>query len=307
MVGGVDMSKKLKKKKLSMFDIVNTLLVILITFVIAYPLYFCIIASFSNPDAVAEGKTLLWIKDFTLEAYKHVFKEERLWMGYRNTIIYTALGTMYNLILTIPAAYVLTKQYMPFRNIISWYFFITMYIGGGMIPTYILIRNLGLLDNPLVLIIGAGVSCYNLIITRQYFSTSIETGIYEAAYIDGASEWKCFIQIALPLAKPILAVMTLYYAVGHWNNFYSALLYIYNENYKPLQVVLRSILMTASTNIKNFQGMSDSELVYLEQLERMAQSMKYSTIFIASLPLLIAYPFMQKYFVKGVMIGAVKG
>lgn len=301
------MNKKLKTDKLTVFDIVNTLLVLLITFLIAYPLYFCIIASFSNPNAVAEGKTLLWIKDFTIEAYKYVFKEERLWMGYRNTIFYTILGTIYNLFLTIPAAYVLTKKYMPFRGIISWYFFITMYIGGGMIPTYMLMKTLGLIDNPFALILGAGVSCYNLIITRQYFSTSIDSDIYEAAYIDGASEGKCFIKIALPLAKPIIAVMTLYYAVGHWNGYYNALLYIYKDDYKPLQIVLRSILMTASASIQDFQMMSDEELVYMEQLEKMAQSMKYSTIFIASLPLLIAYPFMQKYFVKGIMIGAVKG
>lgn len=294
-------------KRLTLFDVVNVLLVVLITAIIAYPLYFCVIASFSNPAEVAAGHTLVWIKDFTLDAYKLVLKEDQLWVGYRNTIIYTTLSTLYRLALTITAAYVLSKDKLPFRNLLSWYFFITMYIGGGMIPEYILIKNLGLLDTPWVMIIGtAGVNAYNLIVTRQYFSTSIPSSLYEAAYIDGAGEWKTFISIALPLSKPIMAVMTLYIGVGCWNAYYKALLYIYDKKLYPLQLVLRNILNANQLDLSNIQGGS-SELASLVYRANMAQGMKYSIVILASLPLIIAYPFMQKYFEKGVMVGSVKG
>lgn len=294
-------------KRLTLFDVVNVLLVVLITAIIAYPLYFCVIASFSDPAEVAAGHTLVWIKDFTLDAYKLVLKEDQLWVGYRNTIIYTTLSTLYRLALTITAAYVLSKDKLPFRNLLSWYFFITMYIGGGMIPEYILIKNLGLLDTPWVMIIGtAGVNAYNLIVTRQYFSTSIPSSLYEAAYIDGAGEWKTFISIALPLSKPIMAVMTLYIGVGCWNAYYKALLYIYDKKLYPLQLVLRNILNANQLDLSNIQG-SSSELASLVYRANMAQGMKYSIVILASLPLIIAYPFMQKYFEKGVMVGSVKG
>lgn len=294
-------------KRLTLFDVVNVLLVVLITAIIAYPLYFCVIASFSDPAEVAAGHTLVWIKDFTLDAYKLVLKEDQLWVGYRNTIIYTMLSTLYRLALTITAAYVLSKDKLPFRNLLSWYFFITMYIGGGMIPEYILIKNLGLLDTPWVMIIGtAGVNAYNLIVTRQYFSTSIPSSLYEAAYIDGAGEWKTFISIALPLSKPIMAVMTLYIGVGCWNAYYKALLYIYDKKLYPLQLVLRNILNANQLDLSNIQG-SSTELASLVYRANMAQGMKYSIVILASLPLIIAYPFMQKYFEKGVMVGSVKG
>jgi len=297
-----------KKKKISLFDFINNLLVILITLVIIYPLYFCVIASFSDPTDVAAGRTLVWVKNFTIEAYQNIIKEDKLWLGYRNTIIYTILGTLYNLVLTIPTAYVLTKKYLPFRGVISWYYFLTMFIGGGLIPTYILISDLNLVNTPWVMIIGTGVSCYNLIVTRQYFSTSIHPEIYEASYIDGASEWYCFAKIALPLSKPILAVMALYYGVGHWNNYYSALIYLYKEKYHPLQLVLRNILISNQLTSVTTDKIQDIETVeYLLRKAHMAQGMKYSVIFIASLPLLIAYPFVQKYFAQGVMIGSVKG
>ena len=169
-----------KGKKISLFDAVNVSLVVLITLILLYPLYFCVIASFSDPSEVIAGNTLLWIKDFTLEAYQNIIKESELWRGYGNTIIYTIFGTIYNLVLTIPAAYVLSKKHLPFKNIISWYFFLTMFISGGMIPTYLLMKDLHLVNNPLVMIIGVGVSAYNLIVARQFFSNSIPSEIYEA-------------------------------------------------------------------------------------------------------------------------------
>lgn len=297
----------MKRKKISIFDLVNVFFVLLITFVIAYPLYFCVIASVSNPTEVTQGNTLLWVKGFDLLGYQEILKEEQLWIGYRNTIFYTILGTLYNLVLTIPAAYVLSKKNLHFHTVISWYFFITMYISGGMIPTYILIKDLHLINTPWVLIIGSGVSCYNLIVTRQYFSTSIHPGIYEAAYIDGAGHGTCFIKIALPLAKPILAVMTLYYGVAHWNSYMNALLYIRDKKLYPLQLVLRNILINSQFNFSDLNSASVEEIEFALYKAQLAQSMKYGVVIVASIPLIIIYPFIQKYFEKGIMIGSVKG
>lgn len=296
----------IKRKRIELFDVVNISLVLIITLLIFYPLYFCVIASFSKPESVINGETLLWVKNFTLDSYKHVFKESSLWVGYKNTIIYTVLGTLYNLVMTIPLAYALSKKDLPFRGTISWYFFITMYFGGGMIASYFLIKNLGLKDNPLVMIIGTGVSCSNLIITRQYFSSSIPSDLYDAAYIDGANEWECFIKIAMPLAKPIIAVMTLYYGVGKWNSYFNALLYIQDDKYKPLQLVLRDILINNQIGV-DMSGMDVSELVNAVERANIVEGMKYAVVFIASAPLLIIYPFLQKYFAKGIMVGSVKG
>lgn len=297
----------MKKKKISLFDFVNITLVLLITIIVLYPLYYCIIASFSDPEQVSLGNTVFMIKGFSTEAYRNVLKEDQIWVGYRNTIIYTVLGTVYNLVLTIPIAYAMTKKYLPFRNLISWYFFITMYFSGGMIPTYLLMKDLKLINNPLVLVIGAGVSCYNMIVTRQYFSATIPQDIYEAAGIDGASEMTSFLKIALPLAKPILAVMALYYGVAHWNSYYNALLYIRDKEYYPLQLVLRGILITNQLAMNAAETMDVETASYMLHKAQLAQTMKYAVVFIASAPLLIVYPFLQKYFVKGMMVGSVKG
>ncbi|MBQ8639792.1 MAG: carbohydrate ABC transporter permease [Lachnospiraceae bacterium] len=298
---------KRKWKRYTLFDLINTVLVVLITLIIIYPLYFCIIASFSDVKEVVQGRTMLWIKGFTVDSYRYVLQESQLWVGYRNTIFYTLFGTLYNLVLTIPVAYVLTKKYLPFRGTISWYFFITMYFSGGMIPTYMLIKDLGLINNPLVLVIGSGVSCYNMIVTRQYFATSIPQDIYEAAYIDGSSELRCFLKIAIPLAKPIIAVMALYYGVSHWNSYYNALLYIRDKEFQPLQLVLRSILISNQLALNSLENSDADTVSYLMHRANVAQGMKYAIVFIASAPLLIAYPFLQKNFTKGIMIGSVKG
>lgn len=294
------------RKKVELFDVINVTLVVLITFIVTYPLYFSVISSFSEPAQVSMGKTLLWIKDFTLEVYQNIFKDKAIWRGYLNSIIYTVLGTSYNLILTIPAAYVLSKSYLPFRQPLTWYFFLTMYISGGLIPTYLWMKELHLLDNPLSLIIGSGVSAYNLIITRQYFSNSIPNTLYEAAYIDGASEFRAFLQIACPLSKPIVAVMTLYYGVTHWNSYYNALIYIQNPKWRPLQLILRNILF-ASENISISDATTAEEAMSLLRRMELAAGMKYGLIVIASVPLLIAYPFVQKHFTQGIMVGGVKG
>ena len=291
-----------------MFNLINGALLFLFTLIILYPLYFVLIASFSEPSMVAKGMVMLLPKGFQLTAYKNVLQESSIWIGYRNTIIYTTAGTAYNLLLTIPAAYVLSKKTLPGRTALMWYFFITMYFSGGMIPTYLQIKALGLYNNPLVLIIGAGVNCWNLIVTRQYFTNSIPEEIYESAGIDGASDIRVFVTIAVPLAAPIIAVMALFYAVGHWNSYYNALLYMRTSAYHPLQLVLRNILISSELALANVALEGDTEaVVAAAQRAYMAEAMKYAIIFIASAPLLCAYPFVQKYFVKGIMIGSVKG
>ena len=298
-----------KKKKWEVFDIVNFFFMLLILFITIYPLYFTVIASFSEPSAVATGKVIWRPVGFTLDSYKQVFAYKQIWQGYINTIFYTVLGTAFNLVLTIPAAYAVSKKYLPGRGIVMGFFLITMYFSGGMVPTYLLIKNLGLINTRLVLVIVSGISIYNLIVTRTYFTTSISESIYEASRIDGAGEIRTFLSIALPLAKPIIAVLVLYYAVAHWNDYFNALLYVSDQNLEPLQSVLRRVLIQNQNALDESmmqQSMSAGELLDSAQRAYAAYTMKYTMVFIASAPLLIAYPFVQKYFVKGVMVGAVK-
>ncbi len=290
------------------FNWINGALLFVITLVMLYPLYFVLIASLSEPNAVVKGEVMFLPRGFQLTAYRNVLKEASVWIGYRNTIVYTVLGTLYNLALTIPAAYVLSKRQLPGRGLLMGYFFITMYFSGGMIPTYIQIKSLNLLNTPWVLIIGAGVNCWNLIVTRQFFSNTIPEELYESAEIDGASDLRAFLRIAAPLAAPIIAVMALFYAVGHWNSYYSALLYVRKSDYFPLQLVLRNILISNEMALANVMLDGDTEAIAAAaQKAYMAEAMKYALIFIASAPMLCVYPFVQKYFVKGVMIGSVKG
>lgn len=293
------------------FDSINFALVLLIVIVVFYPLYFTLVASFSDPTQVALGNTALWVKGFTLEPYINVFKSQEIWVGYRNTLFYTVFGTVWNLVLTLPTAYVLSKKELPGRGFFSWYFLFTMYFGGGLVPTYLLVNQLGLVNQPYTIALLGGLSIYNMIVSRVYFQNSIPGDIYEAARIDGASEFRQFFVIALPLAAPIIAVMTLYYGVARWNDYFTALIYLNDSKYAPLQIVLRSILIQnkgMASMLGQEQMAADEELrAYYERMQHMAEGMKYSVIYIASAPLLIAYPFVQKYFVKGVMIGSLKG
>jgi len=283
--------------------------IIFALFVCIYPLYYTIIASFSAPYAVYGGKVVWWIKEFTTKAYEMVIENEEIWRGYANSIYYTAFGTAFCLFLTIPAAYALSKKRMLGRSFLMGLFLFTMYFGGGMVPNYILIKNLGLLNTRLLMIINGGLSVYNLIVTRTFFQNNIPDELYEAARIDGSSELSIFTRIALPLSKPIIAVMALYYGVGRWSSYFSAMIYLNEEELQPLQVVLRRILILSQ---QAYDAMLESD-VATEVLQeaayraQMALTMKYAVVFIASAPMLIAYPFVQKYFVKGVMIGSLKG
>jgi len=297
------------KKKLSLFDMGIYVIMVIVLFITIYPLYFTIIASFSDAKAVASGDVVWKPIGFNLDAYKHVFAYKDIWRGYANSIFYTLFGTLFNLALTIPAAYALSKKYMPYRGLIMTLFLITMYFGGGMIPRYLLMRDIGLLNTRLTLVLLGGLSVYNMIVTRVYFSSSISNTLYEAAEIDGAGEFKRFFSIALPLSKPIIAVMALYYGVWRWNDYYNAMIYTSSKELEPLQSVLRRVLIL-NQNALN-EAMIDQTLeldAIMAQMQKayMAYTMKYAVVFIASAPLLAAYPFVQKHFVKGVMIGALK-
>ena len=293
------------------FKLIVGFLLLLISLICAYPLYYTIIASISDPYAVYTGKLTLWPVGITLEGYEKVFTNGDIWVGYRNTALYTVTGTLFNLILTIPAAYALSKKRMFGYNIINSLFLITMYFGGGMIPTYILMKDLKLINNPVVIILASGISVYNMVVTRVYFQNNIPETLYEAARLDGCNELRIFWRIVIPLSGPIVAVMALYYAVGHWNGYFDAMMYLTKTKYQPLSLVLRRILIlnqnAAKRVLESGGSMSAQEIEDAERSAYIATVMKFSLVFIGSAPMLIAYPFVQKYFVKGVMIGSLKG
>lgn len=288
------------------FDWVNIALLCIVLLITLYPLYFCFIASLSDPIETAQGNVLLYPKGFTLNAYKYVFEERSIWIGYRNSFIYMFGGTALALVLTIPAAYVLSKEDLPKRKLITWIYLFTMYFSGGMIPTYLVIRKLHLLNTPTVMILLGALSISNMIVARTYYSSSIPTPIYEAAYMDGAGEIRTFFSIALPLSTPIIAVIALYYAVARWNGFFNALLYLSDREYFPLQLVLRNILLL-NQNMSMGEMMDDDYLMVALERSRMAEVMKYALIFISSIPVIVLYMFTQKYFIRGLTVGAVKG
>ncbi|MBQ3760956.1 MAG: carbohydrate ABC transporter permease [Clostridia bacterium] len=289
------------------FDIINIAIIVLITLIMIYPMWYVLIVSFASPEEAVRGQLYFWPSTFTLEAYGKVFAEKKIWIGYGNTIIYTIAHTAYVLMLTIPSAYALSKKNMPGRVAITWYFFATMFIGGGLIPSYMLNRSLGLINTRWIMILGMGVGYSNLVITRTYYQTSIPTEVYESAYIDGATEWQTFIKIALPLSGAIVAVMALYAAVGTWGSWYSAFIYITDQSKWPLQLRLRQILILDSTQSLDINNMTQEDIMEMQHQAFLVTTMKYAIIFIACLPMLVLYPFVQKYFVKGVMIGSVKG
>jgi putative aldouronate transport system permease protein len=289
------------------FDAVNTLIMLAVLIIVLYPLYFVVIASFSEPYEVASGNLTLLPKGFTLEAYENVFKNNEVWIGYRNTIFYTITGTFFSLFLTLPASYVLSRKGLPGRTLLNWYFLFTMYFSGGLIPTYILVKSVGFYNKPYTIIILGALSIHNMIITRSYYRTSIPEELYEAAEIDGASQIRVFLSVALPLSAPIIAVMALYYGVAQWNSFFKALVYVSERDYMPLQIVLRNILIYNQTAMRAIaEGLDSEELIAIQRQAYMAEAMKYSLIIIASFPLLIAYTFVQKYFIKGIMVGSLK-
>ena len=282
------------------FEIFKWIFCILVFIVIAYPLYYVIIASVSDPMRVAAGEVVLFPKSFTLQGYKMVFEEKDLWIGYRNTIFYTVVGTLINILITFPAAYAVSRrEFMP-RRVLMFFFIFTMFFNGGLIPTYILMKNLRLINTIWVFLIPFSLNVYNFIIVRTFFETGIPEELYDAAKIDGCGDFRCFWQVAMPLSKAIIAVIGLYYAVSHWNDYFTGLLYARDLQLKPLQLVLREILLVAQSTSQT--GGTGSGYAILAVI-----SMKYAIIIVSTVPIMIIYPFLQKYFEKGVLLGAVKG
>lgn len=288
------------------FDIVNILIMCVLLIIFIWPLWFVVIASLSEPNEVWLGNVILWPKGFTLVAYEALKDYGDIWIGYRNTLFYTVVGTAVNMIMTVFAAYPLSrKDFMP-RNVLMVFFMITMYFSGGLIPTYLVVNKLHLTNTVWAMIIPGAVSFYNVIVTRTYFINSIPTSLQEAAELDGANTFQLMLKVIIPLSKPILAVIGLYYAVGHWNDFYTALIYINNRDYLPLQSFLRDLLMSSKLSISGTNA-AGLDAATLEAKRQLSQTLKYSVIIVSTVPVLCIYPFIQKYFVKGVMIGSVKG
>lgn len=297
------MRKRIKffMKSEKTFDRIIIIIGLVVMIVIMVPVLFVLAASFSDPEYVLNGEVLLWPKGFTIEAYKRVFENKEIWRGYLNTIIYTVLGTSISLTLTILAAYPLSRKRLRGRNVIMLGIIFTMYFSGGMIPEYLLVRDLGIYNSMWALLIPTAISTYNLIVAKTFFENSIPEEVYESVSIDGCGNIRTLFSIVLPLSKAIVAVLTLYYAVALWNSYYSALIYLRDEAKAPLQIILRNILLIGQT-----EQMGTNDVGMAEKI-KFAESIKYAVIVVSSIPMLVIYPFVQKYFVKGVMVGAIKG
>ena len=284
--------------------------IILITAGIAviYPLWFVIIASFSDPEAIAEGKVILWPVMFTLDGYRELINNELIWTGYWNTLVYAVFGTAYSLLKMVPVAYALSRRDLPGRTLISLFFIFPMYFSGGMVPTYVLNTNLGFYNNPLVMIIPGGIATYNMILVRTHFMSNVNDALVESARIDGAGYINILLRIMLPLSGSILAIMVLWSVQGYWSTYLTGVMYLPDTKYWTLQQAIRQISASATQyQFDPNQALSDEELAYLELLERQSRLLKYTVVILGAMPMIVLYPFIQKHFVKGIMLGSVKG
>lgn len=292
---------KTSKGDLVFYAIVNIIMAFFFTIVLA-PLLNIVASSFSNSGYVNSGQVFLLPKGFTLEGYAAVFEYPGLWRAYGNTFYYTFFGTAINLVVTLICAYPLARRNLPFKRQINTLFMFTMLFGGGLIPTYMLIRDIKLMNTIWAIMLPGAMSVYNMVIARTFIE-GIPTDLEEAAKIDGCSDFRFFFSIVLPLSKTIISVLALYYAVGHWNSYMSALIYLQDSKKHPLQLLLRAILVL-NQRAQNTDGLTDEQI---QAIEDRANLLKYSLIIVSSVPVLVIYPFMKKAFMKGVMIGAVKG
>ena len=279
--------------------------VIIATLIVLYPLVYIISASLSNPNFVNSGEMWLLPKGITWGGYKIIFENQDIWNGYRNTIFYTLLGTFINLAVTLPCAYALSRPELYGKKKFLGFMMLTMFISGGLIPSYLVVKCLGMLITVWALVIPSAASVYNIIVTRSFFETTIPREMEEAAIIDGASDFTVFFKIVLPLSMPIIAVMGLFYGVGHWNSYLSALIYLSDKTMYPLQMVLREILVLQDLSSNSDVSASTAEMLHIKQ--QLVQVIKYGVMLVSTLPIIIVYPFLQRYFVKGVMVGSLKG
>ncbi|OBY78893.1 sugar ABC transporter permease [Paenibacillus sp. KS1] len=290
------------------FIVCNYIYLTIALILVLYPVLYILSASISDPKMVASGEMWLFPKGITFDGYARVFENSKIWSGYGNTILYTVVGTCVNLAVTLPAAYALSRSDFIGRNFFMGMFLFTMFFGGGLVPGYLLIKALGLINSMWALILPGAASVWNIIVARTFFQSTIPRELQEAASIDGCTNMRLFLQIILPLSAPIIAVMALFYGVGHWNSYFGALIYLNEESKYPLQMILRQILVLQEMSAETTgAAVSSSVAAALNNKAEIASLVKYSVIIVSTLPVIVVYPFLQRYFVQGVMIGSVKG
>lgn len=284
------------------FDVINTLLMIVLCVLVVYPLYYVLVASFTEPSVVSSGRMLFYPEKLFLDGYKKLITYQPIWNGYYNTILYTVVGTLLSIVITIPGAYALSRKDLYGRSVLSFLFAFTMFFNGGLIPMFVLLRTLKIYDTIWAVTLPFAVSVFNLIVCRTFFETNIPNELLDAALVDGCTDFRFFFQIVLPMSTTIIAVMILFYATGIWNNYMNALMYLVDDSKMPLQIILRKLILI------NTVGSS----VYVDPAElavrnKLAQQLKFCIIVVSAAPLLIVYPFLQKYFAVGMTVGAIKG
>lgn len=284
------------------FDAVNYFLLGIFALIILYPLYFVVIASISDPTLVNSGQVLFFPKKITFEGYRLIFERSDIWISYGNTILYTVAGTALGVMATMMIAYVLSRADFEGRNFLTLFLMITMYVGGGLIPTYLLMGKLHLLNTRWILILMGSMSVFNIIMARTFLQSSLIQELYESAKLEGCADFRYFVQIVIPLSKAIICVLILYYGVAHWNDYFNGLIYVTDQELQPLQLTLRSILVSNQVKAQDLGNIENQV-----EAQRIVEVMKYGLIIVSSIPILVVYPFIQKYFDQGVMIGSVKG
>lgn len=293
---------KRKTKEDAIFDIVNGALIAIVVILVVYPLYFCLIASISDPSAIYQGRVIFLPADINFDGYEAIFSDSSIWTGYANSLLYTTVGTLLNIAFTVPFAFVLSRKDFPFSGALMKFTVFTMYFYGGIIPLYFIVKDFGMLDTMWSVIVPTLIATYNLIIARSFFLGNIPEEIREASFLDGCGYIRYFFMIVLPLSKSLLAVMALFYASRHWNNYFDALIYLNSEEKFPLQLILRTILIDSQNALS-----SSGDASTVADKAALVDLLKYGCVVVSSVPMLIFYPFIQKHFVKGVMIGSVKG
>ena len=290
------------------FHIANSVFWIIVMLLILYPLYLVIIASVSDPDAILRGEVIWHPVGFSLRGYKAVLAYDQLLRSYLNSIVYTVVGTVISICVTLAAAYSLSRPKMPGKPFFNMYFVFTMFFSGGLIPTFLVMRDIGLYDNPLILVLMGGVTVWNLMVARTFIQTTIPHELYEAAMLDGAGHFTYFFKIVMPLCKTIIAVLAVYYGVARWNDYFTGLVYMRTRELFPLQTVLREVLATLQVDRgSDFMLTMADNAESLQEATKTANVAKYAIIVISTGPVAVLYMFMQKHFEKGVMIGSLKG
>ncbi|CAM3959171.1 MULTISPECIES: carbohydrate ABC transporter permease [Paenibacillus] len=291
-----------KSKSDKLFDVMNVIFFCGVLFIVMYPLYFIIIASISDPDLVNAGQIRFWPQDITWIGYERILSDDEIWRGYYNTVFYAVFGTIFRVSLIITGGYALSRKDLPLSGLFMILILFTMFFNGGLIPTYLLVKNLGMVNTVWAMIVPGAVSVYQLIIVKTFFQSTIPKEMLEAAMMDGCGNIKFFTKMVLPLSLPIIAVMVLFNVVAMWNSYFQALIYLNDVNLQPLQVILRKILIVSEAQLNMINDSNDA----VEE-QKVAGLVKYGMVVVSSLPVLVLYPFLQRYFVKGVMIGSVKG